>query len=72
MTPRANWTEEDFARLSNVMADLQSLNQKLLAFVPDEPEDAEEAEAVEAEPAKCASGQVYEVSLSHRRGAQPR
>ena len=60
MTPRANWTEEDFARLSNVMADLQSLNQKLLAFVPDEPEDAEEVsvEAAEAEPATRAFGQV--------------
>ena len=36
-TPRANWTAEDFSRLQQVMTDLRSLNQQMLAFTATDP-----------------------------------
>ena len=52
VTPRANWTAEDFSRLQQVMTDLRSLNQQMLAFTATdqggeaEPVDEDEPEEV--------------------------
>ena len=62
LTPRVEWSPEDFERLNTVISDLSALNQQLLVFTPADPEQGEEGAADDA--ADSALGEVDDAQMA--------